>query len=341
MKTFLHRSTIALVAAGLIASNVAIAGGGGAKPEAKAAGGHGAPAKAKADDGHGKPAAAGHGKPAAGHGEDTGDGAEPQRKRRFGSSGTIEREPKALTLLRAGNERFVSGKCLHPHGDGFRRQDTALRGQHPMATIVSCSDSRVPCELIFDQGIGDLFLIRVAGNVVDGDETGSIEYAVGHLNTPMLIVMGHSSCGAVTAAVNGASATEHGSIPKLLKHIEPAVDSVRKQQPNLKGDDLVNACIVENVWHTISDVVGSSDLVREKVRKGELGVLGAVYNIDTGTVEWLGRHPQEAELVKGGNSPASTGDGHGAVHAQSAGDQHDIEPQKKPAEAGHGDPGGH
>ncbi len=111
---------------------------------------------------------------------------------------------EALKMLKDGNARFVEGKATHPHQDAARRALTAGQGQHPVATVLSCSDSRAPVELLFDQGIGDLFVVRVAGNVAATDEIGSMEYAVDHLNTPVVVVLGHSQCGAVTAVVEGA-----------------------------------------------------------------------------------------------------------------------------------------
>ena len=201
-----------------------------------------------------------------------------------------------LQRLTTGNERFVSGQAAHMHADANTRRDTAKHGQHPFATVVACSDSRVPVELLFDQGIGDIFVIRVAGNVCAADESGSIEYAVGHLDTPLLVVLGHTGCGAVTAAVQGAEA--HGSIPELLAHISPAVEAARRQHPNLKGDNLVATSVRCNVWHSIEDLIGHSAEVRQKLNEGKLDVVGAVYDLDTGLVEWLGAHPRQLELVR-------------------------------------------
>ena len=106
---------------------------------------------------------------------------------------------EAMRVLKEGNARYVEGKLQHPHQDRARRALTAAQGQHPLATVLTCSDSRAPAEIIFDQGIGDIFVVRVAGNVAATDEIGSIEYAVDHLAVPLVVVLGHSQCGAVTA----------------------------------------------------------------------------------------------------------------------------------------------
>lgn len=128
---------------------------------------------------------------------------------------------EAMKKLADGNSRYAAGACLHSDINQARRTETAQKGQHPIATILSCSDSRVPPEYIFDQGIGDLFVIRVAGNVADTDEIGSAEYGVDHLGTPVLMVLGHSKCGAVTAVATGTEV--HGSIPALVENIKPAL----------------------------------------------------------------------------------------------------------------------
>lgn len=206
----------------------------------------------------------------------------------------------AVKLLKAGNERYVSGNLTHPNLGADRRGATAKDGQHPYVTVLTCADSRVPPEFIFDAGLGDLFVVRVAGNVADTDEIGSIEYGVGHLKTPVLLVLGHSKCGAVTAVVKEADV--HGSIPKLVAHIKPAVATAKKQTPNAAGDDLINESIRANVWQSIEDTLGHSQEVRELVAKKELKVVGAIYDIETGKINWLGPHPNESKLLAAGES---------------------------------------
>lgn len=207
---------------------------------------------------------------------------------------------QALTRLQEGNARFVADECMHPRCDAARRKQVASKGQHPFATVITCSDSRVPVELPFDQGIGDIFVIRVAGNVCDVDEAGSIEYGVDHLHTPLLVVLGHTDCGAVTAVTTGAEV--RGNIPPLVDNIKPAVDQAQKEYPDLHGKDLVPHAITANVWQSISELFERSKVTRRLVRSGKLTVTGAIYHLDDGKVEWLGPHPQEKALLAPGHS---------------------------------------
>ncbi len=202
---------------------------------------------------------------------------------------------QAEKRLVEGNQRFVSESPMYPRTGKDRRHETSTGGQHPFATLITCSDSRVPAEIVFDQGIGDLFIIRVAGNVCDVDEVGSIEYGVDHLGTPIMVVLGHSQCGAVTAVVTDAEL--HGSIPPLVDNIEPAVARTKRVHPELDGNELVEMSVKFNVWQSIQDLFQRSSAVRERVRDGRLMVVGAVYHLDDGHVEWLGAHPDQSQLM--------------------------------------------
>ena len=210
---------------------------------------------------------------------------------------------QAMNKLADGNSRYAAGVSLHSGISQARRTETAQKGQHPIATILSCSDSRVPPEFIFDQGIGDLFVIRVAGNVADTDETGSAEYGVDHLKTPVLMVMGHSSCGAVTAAATAAEV--HGSIHALVEHIKPAVDKAKKNNPSAQPYALISEVITLNVWQSIEDLLKKSAMIRARAKAGEVKIVGALYDIETGRINVLGPHPQEQELLA---SPAPAAD---------------------------------
>jgi carbonic anhydrase len=212
----------------------------------------------------------------------------------FGTTTETPTADEIIAQLKQGNERFASGKPTYPHESLMRRAEVAA-GQHPIATVISCSDSRVPPELLFDEGIGDLFLVRVIGNIGGADETGSAEYGVEHLGTPLLVVLGHASCGAVTAAVNHLEV--RGSIPPLLAHIQPAVQTARKAHPELKGNDLVPAVVEANVWHSIQELFARSEIIRTKVRSDKLKVVGAIYDLKSGQVNWLGAHPHQATLL--------------------------------------------
>lgn len=202
---------------------------------------------------------------------------------------------EALKALKDGNERFVAGKSQNPHTGLDRVKDTGANGQKPAVTVMGCSDSRVPLEQVFDMGVGDMFVIRVAGNVSDTDEIGSIEYGTAHLGTPLLVVLGHTKCGAVTAVATNAQV--HGSIPGLVDNIIPAVVAAGKKHPGVSGKDLVPFAVSENVFQSIQDLLTGSEVVRTLVAEGKLEIVGAVYNIDTGRVEWLGQHPDQTGLL--------------------------------------------
>jgi len=202
---------------------------------------------------------------------------------------------EATSALADGNARFVAGESAHPHADAAWRARTADQGQAPFATILACSDSRVPVELLFDAGVGDVFVIRVAGNVAATDEIGSIEYGVGHLATPVLVVLGHTHCGAVTSVASGVEL--HGCIPALVEPITRAVRAARDTRSDLEGEALVEAAVRENVWLTLADILRGSAAVRDRVRAGETDVLGAIYDLVSGEVEWLGTHPDQDALL--------------------------------------------
>jgi carbonic anhydrase len=202
---------------------------------------------------------------------------------------------EAARILKEGNGRYVEGKPRHPRQDRERRAMTAGQGQHPLAAVLTCSDSRVPPEIIFDQGIGDIFVVRVAGNGATANEIGSIEYAVDHLVTPLVMVLGHTQCGAVTAVVDDDKLPPN--ITALVEPIRPAVAKAREDHPDAAKDVLLNAAIKNNVWQAIADILGASPIIREKVKDGKVRVVGALYEIDSGQVQWLGPHPEQDSLL--------------------------------------------
>ena len=185
----------------------------------------------------------------------------------------------ALNLLREGNARFVTEHASHPSQSAERRADVA-KGQHPFAVILACADSRVSPEIVFDQGLGDLFVIRNAGNVLDDDVIGSMEYAVEHLHSSLIVVLGHSSCGAVTAAVAGGEAPGH--ISAIVHAIQPAVELAKKE----KGDVLNNAIRI-NAKLSTSALDHSEPILHEAVTAGHVKVVAAVYDLASGKVEFL------------------------------------------------------
>ncbi len=184
-----------------------------------------------------------------------------------------------LAELKTGNQRHVKAQYAHPHQTGARRHDL-VRGQQPHAVILTCADSRVPPEIVFDQGLGDLFTIRVAGNVAPDAEVASIEYAVEHLHTPLVVVMGHQSCGAVGAAIEGGQPPGH--LPALVNAIRPAVEKARALPGNL-SDNAVRL----NVEMVVEQLRSSHPVLEEEVAAGKLRIVGAVYSLETGSVTWL------------------------------------------------------
>jgi len=199
---------------------------------------------------------------------------------------------EAIKMLKEGNERFVSGKSIHPHTDAARLIQAGKedQGDHAYATVITCSDSRVPVELLFDAGVMDIFVIRVAGNVIDVDEAGSVEYGLAHVNTPVFVVLGHTQCGAVTAVTNEVQGHGHAleiNIPPLVDNIAPAVEKAIKDHPDVKGADVIPYAIEENVWQGIEDLFMKSPVSRELVKEGKAKVVGAIYDVSTGKVNWL------------------------------------------------------
>lgn len=192
----------------------------------------------------------------------------------------------AVKLLKEGNERFVTMRLEHPNLNAARRGAVALEAQRPFAAVLGCSDSRVPVEEIFDRGIGDIFVIRIAGNVaMDPAVIGSAEYAAGHLGTPAIVVLGHTGCGAVKAAISGPPL--EGSIREIQKKIEPVVSLVKKERPDLKGDALTIAAVKANVLQTKQDLLTLSPEITRMAADGKIRVLTAVYDMETGAVEWI------------------------------------------------------
>ena len=192
---------------------------------------------------------------------------------------------QAIQSLKDGNARFVAGKARHPD-QSLARVKELSGGQTPFATILGCSDSRVPPELLFDQGFGDLFIVRVAGNVADPIDLGSVEYAAEHLGVPAIVVLGHHKCGAVKAAAEAAEkgVAVPGNIGAIVSEIAPAVDAARKA-PGKEG--LVNDAVHLNAKRTAAALVERSPIVKELVEHGRLKIVTAVYDLDTGTIEWL------------------------------------------------------
>lgn len=184
-----------------------------------------------------------------------------------------------LQILKDGNKRFISGQLEHPNHCEESRQNLAS-GQEPIATVLTCADSRVPPVDIFDQGLGDLFVVRVAGNVIGDHTLGSIEYAVKHLHTPVVIVMGHSSCGAVGAVASGAALEGH------IATLGPAIQTAIKSVNEVEGD-LINNASKELARQISVKIAKSEPIVAELVHSGAVKIVPAYYDLLSGEVEFL------------------------------------------------------
>ncbi|MFA7335413.1 MAG: carbonic anhydrase [Candidatus Obscuribacterales bacterium] len=206
---------------------------------------------------------------------------------------------QALQELKRGNKRYLSGKTNHFEVDSVKREMTAVNGQKPVAIVLGCSDSRVPVEMVFDQGLAELFVVRVAGNVCATSELASIEYGIKYLGIPLVIVLGHSDCGAVKAAVDSAvnGSLLPGNLPTIMSKIAPAVAAARKSHPSEKGEQLVHSSAVANVWLSANDMLSNSSIVKEAVFSGKVKIIGAMRDLKSGTITFLGEYPQPARLM--------------------------------------------
>jgi carbonic anhydrase len=191
---------------------------------------------------------------------------------------------KALSMLKQGNQRFVSGEMSNTDYVAQVKQTSA--GQFPFASIVSCLDSRIPPAIVFDRGIGDLFVARVAGNFVNDDILGSLEFAAKLAGSKIIVVMGHTECGAVKGACDGA---QLGLLTATLANINPAVQAkAGKYSPaNSSNDKFVDAVAEENVRLNMKKLRDRSVVLREMIDKGEITLVGAMYDVDTGKVKFL------------------------------------------------------
>lgn len=195
-----------------------------------------------------------------------------------GHTGTVA-PAEAQRRLLEGNRRYVEAQASHTNQTAARRTGLA-RTQHPFAVVVGCADSRVPPEILFDQGLGDLFVIRLAGNILDDAVLASVEYAVAHLDVRYVMILGHERCGAVTAVAAGGEAEGH--VSALVKAIQPAVDKVRGEP-----GDLVENAVLANIALVAGQVRSAQPILANLVRRGELAVVGARYDLDDGKVTIL------------------------------------------------------
>jgi carbonic anhydrase len=196
---------------------------------------------------------------------------------------------EALARLREGNRRFAAGEPTTPPLSSFERR-ALVTDQAPFAIILGCSDSRVPAELVFDQGFGDLFVIRVAGNIVAPSQVGSVEFAASKFGTKLVVVMGHSGCGAITAAVeellDGAT-TESRNLRSIVDRVRPSVETVIGGRRDVDRKTLIRESVIANVKASVNHLRHGSTLLETLIQKEGLVIAGAKYSLDTGVVSFL------------------------------------------------------
>ncbi len=196
---------------------------------------------------------------------------------------------KALDILKDGNNRFINN--LRINRNLLEQVNDTANGQSPFAIILSCIDSRTSAEIIFDQGLGDIFSVRIAGNVVNEDIVGSMEYACSFSGAKLILVLGHTNCSAIQGAYNNIKA---GSLTKLLDKIKPAINTVKKANFNNFNFDLLNENIAyENVLLSIQGILNTSPILKNMVDKKEIGIAGGVYDVNTGIVDFTDEHGNE------------------------------------------------
>lgn len=197
---------------------------------------------------------------------------------------------EALEMLQVGNRRFIEGRQTHRSFDAPTGQAEDVADQYPFAIIVGCSDSRVPAEIVFDQGIGDLFVIRVAGNIVAPSQIGSVEFAAERFGTQLVVVLGHSHCGAVTATLEELHRPSESRSPNLhaiVDRIRPSVEHLLGTDLEEDPDALLRASVRANVRSSVEQLVHGSTILEQLIEKGRLNVVGAEYSLRTGLVEFF------------------------------------------------------
>jgi len=196
----------------------------------------------------------------------------------------------ALERLRAGNRRFVDGGRRADAYLTERRRAELTKRQDPFAIILGCSDSRVPAEIVFDQGVGDLFVIRVAGNIIAPSLVGSVEFAAQHLGTPLVVVLGHSQCGAITATIDELqrpTMMQSRNIQAIVDQIRPSVDAVFETELRRDRDAFVEYVVRANIRASVDHLRHDSDVIEKFIRDHGFAVVGAEYSLETGLVEFF------------------------------------------------------
>ncbi len=195
----------------------------------------------------------------------------------------------SINKLKEGNQRYVSGK-LNSEAASPQRRSQLVDGQAPFAIVLGCADSRVPVEMVFDQGVGDLFVIRVAGNIVDRTVAGSAEFAVAKLGCKLIVVLGHSKCGALQAALNEMekpSKKLSQNLRTIVDAVQPALRTTMSNTPNQDPDTILAEAIQVNATHSVQILCNSSKILGPLVDAGDLTIIAAQYDLETGKVEWF------------------------------------------------------
>eukprot|EP00441_Pelagodinium_beii_P047170 CAMPEP_0197624108 /NCGR_PEP_ID=MMETSP1338-20131121/3890_1 /TAXON_ID=43686 ORGANISM="Pelagodinium beii, Strain RCC1491" /NCGR_SAMPLE_ID=MMETSP1338 /ASSEMBLY_ACC=CAM_ASM_000754 /LENGTH=289 /DNA_ID=CAMNT_0043194207 /DNA_START=62 /DNA_END=931 /DNA_ORIENTATION=- len=212
----------------------------------------------------------------------------------------------ALKKLKEGNARYVEGKPMERSFDASARAALAEYGQNPFATIIGCADSRCPLEILFDVQPGDVFVLRNAGNTcthAEGSLVGSVEYSVGHLHTHLILVLGHTKCGAIAGATSlalsqsSSAKSEKSSLDKLLTGLGPVAFQAKAELPGASMEEVAAHAVKVNVFHTMERLLTYSKPIREKVASGEVVMQGAIYDIVSGAVDFLGPCPRQALVL--------------------------------------------
>jgi carbonic anhydrase len=201
---------------------------------------------------------------------------------------------EALARLREGNRRFANDETTTSELSNSARRAALTAGQAPFAIILGCSDSRVPAEMVFDQSFGDLFVIRVAGNVVAPSLVGSVEFAASRFGTRLVVVMGHSQCGAILAALEelrGETSTDSENLRDIVDRVRPSVETVLSIMRNAPAGDLVREAVRANVRASVDHLRHGSQLLEELIREADLLVVGAEYSLETGVVDFFENVP--------------------------------------------------
>lgn len=202
----------------------------------------------------------------------------------------------ALTRLQEGNRRFVSGRPINAAVTGPLRRAEVAGGQEPFAIVLGCSDSRVPAEIVFDQGLGDLFVIRVAGNIVAPSQVGSVEFAAGAFGTRLVVVLGHSMCGAVTAtldALTGADLSQSKNLRSIVDRVSPAMLPLLETGLRNDRDAIIRHAVRANVRSSTDHLRHGSELLENLTLRDGLRIVGAEYSLETGEVDFFEGLPEE------------------------------------------------